>query len=160
MKIKKSQLRELVKVKMLEILKGLNETRSEKALKMLADRLKVDVDQLRMGIKIEYEHTKDFVVAAKIALDHLREIPDYYTKLDKMEKGAKNEISTTAGAAGFETPKAFKKTKWDKKKLPRPVAEGKGAFSGKSKLNKLHRNKLARQAGMTIVREDSEADDL
>jgi len=46
----------------------------------------VHPEQLIMGIKIEMEHTKDKAMAKQIALDHLTEIPDYYTRLDKMEK--------------------------------------------------------------------------
>ncbi len=42
--------------------------------------------QLKIGSKIEMEHTNDVNVAIEIALDHLNEIPDYYTKLVKMEK--------------------------------------------------------------------------
>lgn len=37
--------------------------------------------QLAIGVQIEQEHTTDPEVAARIALDHLREDPDYYTKL-------------------------------------------------------------------------------
>ena len=37
--------------------------------------------QLRNGIKIELEHTKDENVAKEIAMDHLAEDPEYYTKL-------------------------------------------------------------------------------
>lgn len=41
-----------------------------------------DIDrQLKMGIKVEREHTKSNKVAREIALDHLSEFPDYYTKL-------------------------------------------------------------------------------
>lgn len=47
-----------------------------------------DADQLRKGTKIEYEHTKSELVAKLIAKDHLAEIPDYYTRLAKMEKAA------------------------------------------------------------------------
>lgn len=57
----------------------------------------VDPNQLEMGIKVEMEHTPDQTVAKKIALDHLAEIPDYYTRLDKMEKEA--EQSANAAAA-------------------------------------------------------------
>lgn len=49
------------------------------------------VKQLKMGIKVEYEHTRDKTIATEIALDHLYEIPDYYTRLAKMEKEAKGE---------------------------------------------------------------------
>lgn len=47
----------------------------------------VDSKELAMGIKIEMEHTTDKEMAEKIALDHLKEDPKYYTKLNKMEKG-------------------------------------------------------------------------
>lgn len=45
--------------------------------------------QLEKGIKVEKEHTDDEKEAERIALDHLFEIPDYYDRLDKMEKRAK-----------------------------------------------------------------------
>ena len=45
----------------------------------------VNPKQLEMGIKVEYEHTPDEDVSKKIALDHLAEMDDYYTKLAKME---------------------------------------------------------------------------
>jgi len=43
-------------------------------------------DQLKMGIKVELEHTDDKSLAAEIAMDHLVEDPEYYTKLKKMEE--------------------------------------------------------------------------
>jgi GNAT superfamily N-acetyltransferase len=42
--------------------------------------------ELRMGKKIEKEHTGSVSMAKEIAMDHLVEIPDYYTRLKKMEK--------------------------------------------------------------------------
>lgn len=42
--------------------------------------------QLEMGIKVEKEHTSDHKTAREIALDHLMELPDYYTRLKKVEK--------------------------------------------------------------------------
>lgn len=42
-------------------------------------------DQLKMGIKVEMEHTTDKEDAKNIALQHLAERPDYYTKLKKVE---------------------------------------------------------------------------
>jgi hypothetical protein len=42
-----------------------------------------------MGIEVEKEHTDNPMVAVEIATDHLSEIPDYYTRLDAMEKEAK-----------------------------------------------------------------------
>ena len=54
-------------------------------------RLKVSFiqKQLDMGEPIEHEHTKDHKLAREIALQHLDEIPDYYTRLKKMEADAK-----------------------------------------------------------------------
>ena len=49
-------------------------------------------DELKIGIEIEREHTDDESIARQIALDHLAEFPDYYTRLQKMEKEAKSEI--------------------------------------------------------------------
>jgi hypothetical protein len=44
--------------------------------------------QLRMGVKVEMEHTKSKTIARKIASQHLAEIPNYYTLLNKMERKA------------------------------------------------------------------------
>lgn len=41
----------------------------------------VDKKQLRVGIEVEYEHTNDYNVSREIAMDHLTEDPQYYTKL-------------------------------------------------------------------------------
>lgn len=40
-------------------------------------------DQLQKGIKVEMEHTKQYATAKEIALDHLKEDPNYYSKLLK-----------------------------------------------------------------------------
>jgi hypothetical protein len=45
-----------------------------------------DPEQLKMGIKVEMEHTKDRRLAREIAMDHLSEDPRYYTKLKKVHK--------------------------------------------------------------------------
>ncbi len=50
--------------------------------------MKINPKQLEIGTKVEMEHTDDVKLARKIALDHLREIPDYYTRLLKMEREA------------------------------------------------------------------------
>ncbi|MFA5625850.1 MAG: DUF5661 family protein, partial [Bradymonadales bacterium] len=47
--------------------------------------------QLVLGIKVEKEHTTNPKLAREIALDHLLEIPDYYTRLAQMEKGVVQE---------------------------------------------------------------------
>jgi len=50
-----------------------------------------DPEQLQMGIKVELEHTNTPELAKEIAMDHLAEDPQYYTHLDRMEKGACDE---------------------------------------------------------------------
>jgi len=49
---------------------------------------KVDPKELAKGIEVEMEHIDDKEVAERIALDHLAEFGDYYTRLVKMEKEA------------------------------------------------------------------------
>lgn len=59
---------------------------------------KYDVEQFRMGMDVELEHglidphtnvtNDDPLLTGKIALAHLNEFPDYYTRLHKMEKEA------------------------------------------------------------------------
>lgn len=46
---------------------------------------KYDPEELKMGIDVEMEHTDDPELAKQIAKDHLEELPDYYTRLKKME---------------------------------------------------------------------------
>jgi len=58
-----------------------------------------DKEQLAMGLKVEMEHTDDPMIAIEIAMDHLTEFPDYYTRLDKMEKQAKGDTKSE-GAEG------------------------------------------------------------
>jgi len=45
----------------------------------------IDPEQLRAGIKIEMEHTSNPLIAEKISVDHLTELPTYYTHLAAME---------------------------------------------------------------------------
>ncbi|OGZ33328.1 MAG: hypothetical protein A2174_00595 [Candidatus Portnoybacteria bacterium RBG_13_41_18] len=59
---------------------------------------KFDIEQFRTGLDVELEHgnrnaetnvTNDNpLTTGKIALAHLNEFPDYYTRLDKLEKEA------------------------------------------------------------------------
>ena len=63
------------------------------------DWSKFDVEQFRMGLDVELEHgltdlktnvtQDDELTTGKIALAHLNEFPDYYTRLQKMEDEAK-----------------------------------------------------------------------
>jgi len=65
------------------------------------DWTKFDVEQFRMGLDVELEHgirelstnvtNNDEITTGKIALAHLNEFPDYYTRLQKMESQAKEE---------------------------------------------------------------------
>jgi Protein of unknown function (DUF5661) len=60
-----------------------------------------DVEQFRAGMDVELEHglhdpatnvtDDDAEVTGKIALAHLNEFPDYYTRLERMEEEAKRE---------------------------------------------------------------------
>ena len=43
----------------------------------------VDPKELAMGIKTEMEHTTNKRIAKEVALDHLSEFPDYYSRLTK-----------------------------------------------------------------------------
>ena len=62
------------------------------------DWAEVDPEQFRMGLEVELEHGKrdpvtnvtddDLAMTGKIAWAHLREIPDYYTRLQRMEAEA------------------------------------------------------------------------
>jgi len=67
--------------------------KSHKTVEEIAKKHRLDVSfiqkQLDMGEPIEHEHTKDHELAMDIALQHLDEIPDYYTRLKKMEADAK-----------------------------------------------------------------------
>lgn len=58
-----------------------------------------DLDQLIMGIKVEQEHTTDKYTALEITMDHLEEIPDYYTRLEEMEEKAEAEWKAKKEAA-------------------------------------------------------------
>jgi len=58
--------------------------------------IKYDLQQLLMGIEVELEHTNNKMRALEISTDHLEEFPDYYTRLEKMEKEAEKEIAEKA----------------------------------------------------------------
>lgn len=65
--------------------------------------LGVITKQLNMGIKVEMEHTTSREEAAEIARDHLTERPDYYSKLNKMEKTPVSE-DAPVNATGASVP--------------------------------------------------------
>jgi len=76
----------------------------------------VDPKELEMGIKVEYEHSDDLEKAKDIALDHLSEIKDYYTRLAKLEEEAK-----AAGTFDEEFSKKYEEEQ--KKRLETPKKE-------------------------------------
>ena len=62
------------------------------------DWTKIDLEQFRRGFEVELEHgardpetnvtNDDRVLTGKIAWAHLKEFPDYYTRLDRLETEA------------------------------------------------------------------------
>ena len=66
------------------------------------DWSKIDLEQFRRGLEIELEHGAvdpdtnvtgdDLVLTGKIAWAHLKEIRDYYTRLDQMESQADEQL--------------------------------------------------------------------
>ncbi len=76
---------------------------TEEEAKQIGERLgikwdKFNVNQFWRGINVELEHglcneatnvtNNDPIMTGKIALAHLNEFPDYYDRLEKMEKEA------------------------------------------------------------------------
>ena len=71
--------------------------------KLGIDWSRFDVEQFRIGLDIELEHGlrdpstdvtgNDPILTGKVALAHLNELPDYYTRLTKMEGEAKEKRS-------------------------------------------------------------------
>jgi hypothetical protein len=60
-----------------------------------------DLEQFRAGMDVEFEHgahdpqtnvtDDDPIVTGKIAFAHMKEFPDYYDRLERMEEQAKRE---------------------------------------------------------------------
>jgi len=67
-------------------------------LGILWEEVQFDLDQFTKGMSVELEHgsrdpetnvtNDDPLLTGKIALAHLREFPDYYTRLEVLEKEA------------------------------------------------------------------------
>ena len=81
-------------------------------IKELADKHGVDTKdimrELVKGIKVELEHTSDPKVAREIALDHINELPDYYTRLAKVEENLTEEASNILYHGTLKTLSSFK----------------------------------------------------
>ncbi len=65
--------------------------------------LDFDKEQIKLGMKVEMEHTDDPMVALDITLDHLTEDPEYYTVKDDPEASA--QANASADASGEEPHK-------------------------------------------------------
>jgi len=62
------------------------------------DWARIDLAQFRRGLEVEFEHgahdpetnvtNDDVMLTGKIAWAHLKEFPDYYTRLDRLEAEA------------------------------------------------------------------------
>lgn len=76
---------------------------TDQEAKLIGDKLginwdEVDLGEFRIGLGVELEHGSrdpetnvtddDEILTGKIALAHLREFPDYYTRLEKLEAEA------------------------------------------------------------------------
>lgn len=69
--------------------------------KLNIDWNRFDVEQFRMGLEVELAHGlnepatdvtgNDPILTGKIALAHLNEFADYYTRLEKMEQEAEGD---------------------------------------------------------------------
>jgi hypothetical protein len=78
------------------------------------DWRQVDPEQFRMGLAVELEHGArdpqtdvtgdDLIATGKIALAHLKELPDYYTRLAVMESAAMPPARGYAPAGGAGLP--------------------------------------------------------
>jgi len=91
--------------------------------------------ELRMGIKVEMEHTKDIDKAKKIALDHLKENPFYYTALK------------LSGIESPSTPKA-------KAPVAAKKAKKKDATEMVDTANQMQKVKLMKESLEKLVREE------
>ncbi len=68
------------------------------------DWSRFDLEQFRLGMDVEYEHGShdpqtdvtgdDPIVTGKIALAHMKEFPDYYERLERMEEEATQDWAT------------------------------------------------------------------
>jgi hypothetical protein len=96
---------------------------------------KIHPGELRMGIRVEMEHTDDLNVAKKIALDHLAENPFYYTALK---------------LSGIESPSA------PKVKAPKEVKEkkAKNATELVDKANQMQKVKMPKKDEKKKIKEN------
>ena len=93
--------------------KGISQRKARKIGDELGvDWTRFDLEEFRCGMEVELEHGRrdpatdvtgdDLLLTGKIALAHLNEFPDYYTRLTKMEQEAKAFWSGAATLAPEE----------------------------------------------------------
>jgi hypothetical protein len=122
----------------------LNEAKKKKEAKAELNPNQIHPQELRMGIKVELEHTDDLDKAKKIALDHLAENPYYYTALK---------------LAGVESPSAPKvKAPVEKKAKKKQTAELVDLVNQmqKVKMPKAEDKKKLKEARFNVIGEPNE----
>ena len=102
------------------------------SVKHLVKKHKVDIKdiekEIKVGTKIEMEHTDSKKIAKEIAMDHIAEFPDYYTNkkhgVKASEKGLEKDLdeTTTSGAAGAYNAPLFGKQTTVKKPKAKKLA--------------------------------------
>jgi hypothetical protein len=78
------------------------------------DWSRFDLEQFRAGMDVEFEHGShdpqtdvthdDPIVTGKIAFAHMKEFPDYYERLERMEAEAEREWAAKARERGGAQP--------------------------------------------------------
>ena len=86
-----------------------------------------DSEQLAMGLIVEMEHTDDPKIALEIAMDHLTERDDYYTRLVEMEASIESDDEDEDEDEERSELTEAKKKKRKKKKKSRKWAPFKGS---------------------------------
>jgi hypothetical protein len=92
---------------------------------------KYNLNQLLMGMRVEKEHTADPLMALEISADHLERVPDYYTRLDKLEEEyekLRGKIKTVVNRTGAAEFKNYQKA--IKEKYQIDIADFKDSLKG------------------------------
>lgn len=121
----------------------------------ISDKLKQQYKQeLLKGTKEEHEHTNNDSVARRIALDHLEERKDYYTKLEQCMDKSASLASANLASALVEKEKALIKN--EDKGLWNLAAKG-SATNEKEELQKYFRYILDQKLKSNPVADTAEA---
>jgi len=100
-KKKKMNESETKDIKLFDLAKQHSKSDSSEKISKMYNILK---RQLKKGMKVELEHEMGLKKAKKIAMDHLKEDPKYYDKLEKVES---NEATGAGSAGAFVGPVGF-----------------------------------------------------